>query len=241
MGQHQESTHDDPKAFRLALLNDIEALKIMLDRGLIADATRRIGAEQEMFLVDSSMRAAPVAAEVLSTLNHPQFTTEMGKFNLELNLTPRVFGGFCLRQMEEELTSLIAMARRAAHGFGAQVLLSGTLPTAHQYQLGLDNLTPAPRYLELNRIMTKLRGPRYPIVIEGIDSLHITHDNVMTEACCTSFQTHFQVSPGLFAQVYNLAQMVSAPVLAGGRQLASVVGSTAVAGNTHRVVPKFGG
>jgi CBS domain-containing protein len=138
----------------------------------------------------------------------------MGKFNLELNLTPRAFGGNCLRQMENELTGLIATVRCAAHGFGAEVLLSGTLPTAHQHHLGLDNLTPLPRYLELNRAMTKLRGPSYPIVIKGIDSLHITHDNVMPEACCTSFQTHFQVSPALFAPVYNLAQMVAAPVLA---------------------------
>jgi hypothetical protein len=72
-------------------LNDIEALKIMLDQGLIADATRRIGAEQEFFLVDSSMRPAPVAGEVLESLNHPQLTTEMGKFNLELSLTPHEF------------------------------------------------------------------------------------------------------------------------------------------------------
>ncbi|MGA3204092.1 MAG: hypothetical protein ABSF12_16505, partial [Bryobacteraceae bacterium] len=214
MGQHEVSAQDDPQAFRLALLNDIEALKIMLDGGLIADATRRIGAEQELFLVDSSMRPAPVAGEVLQSLNHPQLTTEMGKFNLELNLTPRAFGGNCLRQMENELTGLIATVRCAAHGFGAEVLLSGTLPTAHQHHLGLDNLTPLPRYLELNRAMTKLRGPSYPIVIKGIDSLHITHDNVMPEACCTSFQTHFQVSPALFAPVYNLAQMVAAPVLA---------------------------
>lgn len=214
MGQHDASGHNDPQAFRLALLNDIEALKIMLDRGLIADATRRIGAEQELFLVDASMRAAPVAADVLACVNHPQFTTEMGKFNLELNLTPRAFGGNCLREMEDELTGLIATARCAARSFGAEVLLSGTLPTAHQHHLCLDYLTPSPRYLELNHMMTKLRGPSYPIVINGIDSLHITHDNVMPEACCTSFQTHFQVSPALFAPVYNLAQMVAAPVLA---------------------------
>src|ERR1035438_8199956 len=113
MGQHEVSAHDDPQAFRLALLNDIEALKIMLDEGLIADATRRIGAEQELFLVDSSIRPAPVAGEVLQSLNHPQLTTEMGKFNLELNLTPHEFGGDCLRQMENELTALIATVQSA--------------------------------------------------------------------------------------------------------------------------------
>jgi CBS domain-containing protein len=215
MGQHDvQQDEARAQAFKLALLNDLEALQTMLDRGLITDGTRRIGAEQEMFLVDSALRPANVISPVLARLNHPQFTTEIGKFNLELNLSPRTFSGPCLREMEAELHSLLGQARAAAREQGAEILLAGTLPTAHQYHLGLDSLTPNPRYLELNRIMTKLRGPNYPIVIEGIDSLHITHDNVMAEACCASFQVHFQVSPSLFAPVYNLAQMVSGPVLA---------------------------
>ncbi len=75
-------------------------------------------------------------------------------------------------------------------------------------------MTPGPRYFELNRILTKLRGPSYNVLIKGIDELQITHDNVMLEACCESFQVHFQVSPATFGPAYNLAQMVSAPVLA---------------------------
>jgi CBS domain-containing protein len=36
----------------------------------------------------------------------------------------------------------------------------------------------------------------------------------MLEACCTSFQTHLQVEAKEFAPLYNLAQVISAPVLA---------------------------
>jgi CBS domain-containing protein/gamma-glutamyl:cysteine ligase YbdK (ATP-grasp superfamily) len=216
MGEQRVSSPNevDAQRFERSLLNDLEALDYMLQHGLIQDATRRIGAEQEMFLVDSSFRPAPVALEVLEKLNHPQFTTEMGKFNIEANLSPRILEGHCLRELEIELDQMISLARTAAREYGADILLSGTLPTAHQYHLSLDNLTPKPRYFELNRVMSKLRGPTYSVFIKGLDELKITHDNVMTEACCESFQVHFQVSPATFAPVYNLAQLVTAPLLA---------------------------
>lgn len=216
MGEQSVSGLDEIRSqrFERTLLNDLEALDFMLRHGLIHDATRRIGAEQEIFLVDSSLRPAPVALEVLAKLNHPQFTTEMGKFNIEANLTPRTLEGGCLRDLENELNGLVSLARVAARESGADILLAGTLPTAHQYHLSLDNLTPKPRYFELNRIMSKLRGPAYSIFIKGLDELQITHDNVMMEACCASFQVHFQVSPATFAPVYNLAQLVTAPLLA---------------------------
>ena len=42
----------------------------------------------------------------------------------------------------------------------------------------------------------------------------VQHDNVMLEACNTSFQVHFQVSPEHFAKNYNIAQVITAPLLA---------------------------
>jgi len=37
---------------------------------------------------------------------------------------------------------------------------------------------------------------------------------MMMESCNTSFQIHFQVGPREFAAAYNIAQAISAPVLA---------------------------
>ena len=42
----------------------------------------------------------------------------------------------------------------------------------------------------------------------------LRHDNVMLEACNTSFQVHLQVSGHEFTRRYNVAQMISGPVLA---------------------------
>ncbi len=93
-------------------------------------------------------------------------------------------------------------------------MLAGILPTLQQSDLTLENLTPIPRYHELNRSVTGLRGGPFSIHIKGLDELQITHDNMMMESCNTSFQVHFQVNPSEFAGTYNIAQAITAPVLA---------------------------
>lgn len=200
--------------FMRALLADMRALEFMLEHDRFEAGIRRIGAEQEMFLVDSGMGPAPLATEILETLNEPFLTTELARFNLEANLEPRVFGEHCLREMEEELSYCVERTREGARKFGANVLLCGTLPTLSKEDLAISNMTPKPRYHELNRIMCNLRRGAFHVVIKGVDELEMEHDNVMLEACNTSFQIHFQVRPEEFAKLYNLAQAVTAPVLA---------------------------
>jgi len=217
MGQHdvyQEADENKLKAYMKALLNDLRALELMLETGRLESGVRRIGAEQEMFLVDRNLNPAPVAQEVLKGTNDERLTTEIARFNLEANLTPLAWGGNCLRQMHKELDEVIALARASAQGFGADVLLTGILPTLQQSDLSLDNLTPNPRYHELNRSVSRLRGGAFNIHIKGVDELQITHDNMMMESCNTSFQIHLQVGPEEFVPLYNLAQLITAPVLA---------------------------
>ncbi len=57
-------------------------------------------------------------------------------------------------------------------------------------------------------------GEPYKLRIEGADELNIEHDSVMLESCNTSFQVHLQVDPERFAHVYNIAQLITAPVMA---------------------------
>ena len=114
----------------------------------------------------------------------------------------------------QELRGLLDRARTAAESVGAMLVLTGILPTLRQRDLGLDNMMPNPRYLALNHAMTQLRGGVFQFAIKGIDELNTTHPNVMLEACNTSFQIHFQVGAHEFAKLYNLAQFITAPVLA---------------------------
>ncbi len=196
-----------------ALLDDLRALELMLETGMVESGIRRIGAEQEMFLVDSNLGPAAVAEEVLERVNDSRFVAEIARFNLEANLTPLLLGGRSLSRMEEELTEVIRLAREGAHACGADILLGGILPTLAMSDLGLKNLTPRPRYYELNRGISQLRGGKFSAYIKGRDELHIMHDNIMMDACNASFQIHLQVNPQEFASAYNLAQVVTAPVL----------------------------
>ena len=216
MGDHNVEEFDQQKsqAFMKAVLNDLRALAFMLERGLVESGSKRIGAEQEMFLIDRDLRPAPLSLEVLNHADDPRLTTEIARFNLEANLTPLSLNGDCFSQMQDELAALITKTRQSARTVNADVLLAGILPTLQKTDLTLDNLTPVSRYHELDRGVIRLRGGPLDIHIKGLDELQITHDNIMMEACNTSFQIHFQTDPAEFAAHYNMAQAITAPVLA---------------------------
>src|SRR6185369_9709699 len=107
MGQHNVERQVDEKkaqAFMKALLEDLRALAFMLEDGRIESGARRIGAEQEMFLIDRHLRPAPVSLDVLNEANDQRLTTEIARSNLEANLTPLDLTGDCFSRMEQELT-----------------------------------------------------------------------------------------------------------------------------------------
>ncbi|MEQ1922450.1 MAG: CBS domain-containing protein [Pyrinomonadaceae bacterium] len=210
------SDYDDQqmRSFTLGVLNDLQALEHMLDAGMFEETARRIGAEQEMFLVDSAMRPAGLAVEVIEEAADGRLTTEIGKFNLEANLTPREFTGNSLGEMEKELNEVIDVVRQAARKFDAGVVLAGILPTIQMSDLTHDNLTPVPRFHEIDRVVTKLHGENRSIQIKGLDELHLTLQDTFIEFCNTSFQVHLQVGASEFVRYYNWAQAISAPVLA---------------------------
>lgn len=68
MGEHNVKQNVDEKkaqAFMKARLEGLRALAFMLEEGCVESGVTRIGAEQEMFLIDRYLRPAPVALEVL--------------------------------------------------------------------------------------------------------------------------------------------------------------------------------
>lgn len=209
-----DQSTDAFRVFTKAILRDLQALEQMLADDMIEKGVRRIGAEQEMFLVDEGWRPAPVNVRVLEHLGEP-FTPELARFNLELNLAPLLFEGSVFSTLEAELKRQLVRAREAAAREGARVVLAGILPTLAKSDLGIENLTPKQRYYALNEAVGRmLRGQPYRLRIEGTDELHVEHDSVMLEACNTSCQVHLQVSADDFARMHNAAQAAMGPVLA---------------------------
>lgn len=228
--QELRQTRDegDRRAFVQGLLRDLRALERMIDEGRVERGVDRIGAEQELVLVDRAFQPTCLAEQVLTELNDSHFTTELGQFNIEFNLDPHPFAGDCLSILESELWSYFNRARHAAHLHGAEALLTGISPTLEKSDLTLRHLTDRPRYWALNEALQILRDGRpYELTLKGVDELRVTHDNMMLEACNTSFQVHFQVDPESFAKKYNATQAVTGIILAAacnspvlfGRQL----------------------
>ena len=217
MGEQNIKEHADEatrQAFMKSLLEEVRALDRMLEIGMVESGVSRIGAEQEMFLVDQAQKPALTALEVLEKIDDERFTHELGLFNIEANLSVQELHSNCLSRMEKEAQEIYAKAREAAHQCESEIALVGILPTLAKTDLGLDSMVPTPRYFALNDAIMALRGNNLQFTINGIDQLNVNHDNLMLEACNTSFQVHFQVSPDNFAKLYNIAQTVTGPLLA---------------------------
>ena len=202
------------REFMHAMLADLRALDRMLREGRFDTGPRRIGAEQEMFLIDRHWAPARASLQMLEKLADPHYTTELGQFQLEANADPQDFTGDGLSRMEQQLTDLVAKARGAAAELGLAPVLMGILPTLRKSDLGLDSMVPSPRYRALNKAMADLRGGAFEFSINGTDELIVAHDSVMLEACNASFQVHLQVTPAEFPRMYNLAQVLAAPMVA---------------------------
>lgn len=217
MGQDVTGKQGGPEAtrtFTKALLRDLRALRQMLDSGCFETGIRRIGAEQEMFLVNEAFRPASTALEILEELDGP-FTPELALYNLEANVEPRVLEKSCFSDLERRVDELVGQVREAAGRHSTEVLLTGILPTLSKSDVALHNITPRARYYALNTALGKMRGGEpYKLRIQGTDELYTEHESVMLESCNTSFQVHLQVDPDEFAHIYNIAQVMTAPVLA---------------------------
>jgi CBS domain-containing protein len=200
------------------LLNDVQAFEYMLEHDWFESDITRIGAEQEMCLVDNkTLKPACINMDVLAKLgdDKPWCVTELAKFNLETNLSPREFVGDCLSKMEAENLEYLKIIQKVLDEFDASIILCGILPTLRKHDLEMHNLTPKDRYFALMAAIQKhLLGTAFELRVEGVDELLVKHDSPLLEACNTSFQVHLQVAPKDFVKMYNISQVLAAPAIA---------------------------
>src|SRR5262249_30323800 len=190
------------------------AVERMLAEGRFETGVRRIGAEQEMFIIDPTWAPARGALKLIERLRDDHYTTQLGQFQLEAHCDPQLLAGDGLSRLQAQLDDLVERARKAAAEVDMDVVLMGILPTMRKSDLGLDSMVPSPRYRALNQVVTEMRGGRFEFSIKGLDELIIDHDSVMLEACNSSFQVHLQVAPDEFARLYNIAQVLAGPIMA---------------------------
>lgn len=196
------------------LLTDLEVLEQMLTQGMFKNNPIRIGAEQEFCLVNEKWEPSSKAIELLKEINDPYFTTEIARYNLEVNLDPLIFTGDCFSNMHNQLNNLLSKARTVATKQNIKVLLTGILPTIDSRHLHTTYMTPVKRYEVLNQIIRDLRADDLELHIRGVDEINLHHDSILFEGCNTSFQSHLQIDVDDFTDSYNWAQAIAGPVLA---------------------------
>jgi hypothetical protein len=181
------------------------------------DADRPMtGLELELNLMDVNGDPAMRNAQVLAELADPSFQTELGQFNLEINLTPRLISGSGFEDYDEDLRVSLARADELAAKAQAQLVTIGILPTLTQRHAVVENLSADPRYRVLNDQMLAARGEEFTLDIRGVESLQCHTDSIAPEAACTSTQFHLQVAPEDFASYWNAAQAIAGAQVAIG-------------------------
>ena len=202
------------KDFLYNLLNDVKALDMMIENDLFEKGIQRIGAEQELCLVDKNFLPSKNALKVLEKIDDERITTELALFNLEINLDPIKLGTSCFSKLENQLNFLLNKAHQSAKEIeDNKILLAGILPTLKKKDLVFENITPHKRYKVLNKILKKIRGNDFKLRIEGVDELILKHESILFEACNTSFQVHLQIPLRQIVDKYNWARVISGPML----------------------------
>ncbi|HCA84405.1 MAG TPA: glutamate--cysteine ligase, partial [Streptomyces sp.] len=206
----------DPLRYRSKLHRCLEGLGRLLEEKRFDRPKNLMGLEIELNLVGADGMPRMMNAEVLERISSGDFQTELGQFNLEVNIVPHRLSGRVLDQLAEEIRTALAYADRKAREVDAGIVMIGILPTLTGPDLVSANLSDVDRYMLLNNQILAARGENLTLDIEGVERLTYTSASIAPEAACTSVQLHLQVTPGRFAAVWNAAQAVTAVQIALG-------------------------
>jgi len=200
---------EDRRIYGDKLRRSLDALTRMLrERTFEADPSQ-VGLEIELNLVGGQMAPSMRNAQVLDVLTDPTWGTELGQFNLEVNVPPRQLSGNALAELEQQVRASLNAADQKARGVGSRLVIIGILPTLGEQHMSQSTLSANERYRALNEQIFAARGEDMRIRIDGVEQLLTYADSITPEAACTSVQLHVQVSPDDFASYWNAAQAIA--------------------------------
>jgi hypothetical protein len=202
-------SQQDRRAYREKVRRCLDVFARMLRESRFDTEPRQVGLEIELNLVDELGLPSMKNAEVLGAIAEPSWASELGQFNLEINVPPRPLAGDALAQLERDVLSSLGRAGTRARQAGSHLVMIGILPTLRESDVGEHAMSPNRRYRLLNEQIFAARGEEMRISIEGVERL-LTHiDTITPEAACTSVQCHLQVSPEAFGSYWNAAQAIA--------------------------------
>jgi hypothetical protein len=211
-----EFTRADRTTFRNQVHRNLDAFARMLREARFDVERPLTGVEIELNLVDAQCDPAMKNAEVLKAISDEAFQTELGQFNIEINLPPGRIDGVGLDKMESTIRNSLNAGEEKAGRAGSSMVAIGILPTLQLEHINREALSANSRYALLNDQIFAARGEDVQIAIDGVERLQVTADTIVPEAACTSTQFHLQVTPEAFPRYWNAAQAISGVQLAVG-------------------------
>ena len=206
----------DRQRYRAKVRRCLDVFSRMLSESKFDVDRPMTGLEIEFNLVDPDHNPAMRNAEVLEAIADDSFQTELGQFNIEINVPPRPLGGSNTDELERDLRASLNAAEEHAKSVGTHIVMIGMLPTLFPEHLTHESLSANPRYALINEQIFDARGEDIHINIDGVERLATSADTIAPEAACTSVQFHLQVSPQDYAQTWNAAQCIAGVQVALG-------------------------
>src|SRR6266496_687363 len=200
---------EDRGRYRDKLQRSLEVFARMLREHLFEADPAQVGLEIELNLVDDHGAPSMQNADVLDAIADPAWATELGQFNMEINVPPRRLDGGAVAGLEQEVRDSLNAADGKARSIGSRLVMIGILPTLQEQDMHEGVLSANARYRVLNEQIFAARGEDMRIEIDGPERL-VTHaDSITPDAACTSVQLHVQVTPEAFANYWNAAQAIA--------------------------------
>jgi gamma-glutamyl:cysteine ligase YbdK (ATP-grasp superfamily) len=209
-------SREDRTRYRQKVRRCLDVFERMLSQAQFDFEKPMTGVEIELNLVDGAGDPALRNAEVLDAISHADFQTELGQFNVEINVQPRTLAGDSSVELEQSIRDTLNHAEEKANSTGSHMVMVGILPTLTEDHLQGGSLSANPRYALLNEQIFAARGEDLEISIDGVQRLTTSADTIAPEAACTSVQFHLQVSPAAFPRYWNAAQAIAGVQVALG-------------------------
>jgi hypothetical protein len=228
MGEEIQKEHfeqADYDRFQQRLEQETEWLRSLFAKRAFDNSSRLLGYELELCLADRSGNPSCINTGVINAASNPLFTTELARFNMEINGNVFPYQGNVFNKVEADLAALYQQAEGAAQEFDSQIGMFGVFPSVTEEHLDPANyMTELHRYNLLSQQLLSMRGRPVHLRLDGEDQLDIEKHDVMLEALATSLQIHIQVPfdeivptyhAGLWSSMLVLAATANSPLVLG--------------------------
>ena len=228
MGEEIQKEHfeqADYDRFQQRLEQETELVRALFAENAFDNESRMLGYELELCLADGSGNPSKNNIDIIDATANPLFTSELAKFNMEINGNPFPYRGDIFNRVEADLNDLFQQADEAAQSFDTRIGMFGVFPSVTQEHLNPDGyMTELHRYNQLNRQLLSMRGRPIHLLLDGDDQLEVEKQDVMLEALATSLQIHLQVPfdeivptshAGLWSSMLILGATANSPLVLG--------------------------